>query len=57
MSRFAHDADVPCLMTDQTFHLFEVMVRQVGYDADILSQAEVMQQWAGVNFDGSPTSP
>ncbi|MBV1961102.1 MAG: NAD(P)-dependent oxidoreductase [Immundisolibacteraceae bacterium] len=55
MSKFAHESDVPCLMIDQAFHLFELMVRKVGYDADILSQSEVMQEWAGVKFDGSPT--
>ena len=54
MSKFAHESGVPSLMTDQAFHIFELFTRQVGYDADILSQAEIMQQWAGVTFSGKP---
>ena len=53
MSKFAHESDVPCLMIDQAFHMFELMVRKMGYDADILTQTDVMQEWAGVKFDGT----
>ena len=54
MSEFARRSDVPALVTDHVFHLFELFVREQGYGADILRQVDVMQKWAGVRLDGTP---
>ncbi len=53
MSEFARRSDVPALVTDHVFHLFELFVREQGYGADILRQVDVMQKWAGVKLDGT----
>ncbi|WP_372720404.1 NAD(P)-dependent oxidoreductase [Immundisolibacter sp.] len=53
MSEFARQSDVPALVTDHIFHLFELFVREKGYAADILRQVDVMEKWAGVQLDGT----
>ena len=53
MSEFARRSDVPAVVTDHVFHLFELFVREQGYGADILRQVDVMQKWAGVKLDGT----
>ncbi|MFP5463679.1 MAG: NAD(P)-dependent oxidoreductase [Gammaproteobacteria bacterium] len=53
MSEFARRSDVPALVTDHIFHLFELFVREQGYGADILRQVDVMEKWAGVKLDGT----
>lgn len=52
MSEFARESQVPALVTDHIFHLFELFVRRLGYDEDILRQINVMEEWAGVRMDG-----
>lgn len=52
MSEFARKSDVPALVTDHVFHMFELFVRRVGYGADILRQIDVMEEWAGIRMDG-----
>ncbi|MFZ5491080.1 MAG: NAD(P)-dependent oxidoreductase [Pseudomonadota bacterium] len=54
MSEFARRSDVPAIVTDHVFHLFELFVREQGYGADVLRQVDVMQKWAGVKLDGTP---
>lgn len=57
MSEFARRSDVPALVTDHIFHLFELFVRDQGYSADILRQVDVMEKWAGVQIDGTLLNP
>lgn len=52
MSEFARHSEVPALVTDHVFHLFELFVRRLGYGADVLRQIDVMEEWAGVRMNG-----
>lgn len=54
MSRLAMASGVPNLLGDLTYHLYELMVRELGYYGDVIEQIKVLQKWTGINLDGTP---
>lgn len=56
MSRLSMETGVPNLIGDLTYHLYELMVRELGYYGDVIEQIKVLQKWAGVNLDGTPNT-
>jgi 3-hydroxyisobutyrate dehydrogenase len=50
MSTFAAESNVPSVLGDLAFHLFEVFARELGEGAGVGRMRTVMEEWAGVKL-------